>query len=92
MDGLSLHESANAGKQVITTAMERIKTYTMADIEAERARCGVYKAAVCRHLGMDRQTYYNYMKTGNIPLARANAMLKFIYAKEKEQEREQARS
>jgi hypothetical protein len=62
--------------------MERIKTYTMDDIEAERARCGVSKAAVCRHLEMDRQTYYNYMRTGNIPLARANAMLKFIYSKQ----------
>lgn len=43
---------------------------------------------ICHHLKMERQTYYNYMKTGNIPLVRANAMLKFIYAQEKAREKE----
>lgn len=67
--------------------MERIKTYTMADIEAERKRARVHIKDLCRELDIDRQQYHRHRVSGRIWLDRANAMLKFIYAKEKERER-----
>ena len=64
--------------------MERIKIYTIADIEKERKRVGVKIVELCRAVGIDRQLYHRNRITGRIWLDRANAMVNFIYAKERE--------
>lgn len=69
--------------------MEGIKIYTVADIEAERRRVGVKIVELCRAVEIDRQQYHRHRVTGRIWLDRANAMLKYIYAREKEQEQKQ---
>lgn len=66
--------------------MERVKTYTIADIENERKRVGIKIVELCRGIGMDRQQYHRHRVSGHIWLHRANEMLKFIYAKEREKE------
>ena len=63
--------------------MEHIKTYTVADIEAERKRVGVKIVELCRGVDIDRQQYHRHRISGRIWLDRANAMLKFVYAQEK---------
>ena len=72
--------------------MEYIRTYTVADIEAERKRVGVKIVDLCRGVGIDRQQYHRHRENGRIWLDRANAMLKFIYAQENAKEKEQERS
>lgn len=37
------------------------------NIEAERARLGISKEALAKHLGTTRKTLYNWMASGNIP-------------------------
>lgn len=71
--------------------MEHFRTYSIADIEAERKRVGMKINELCRGVGIDRQQYHRNRVSGRIWLDRANAMLKFIYAQEKAREKERER-
>lgn len=39
------------------------------NIEAERARLGMTKGAICSYLGITGKTYLSYIRGGNIPSA-----------------------
>lgn len=77
-----------ARRRVITTSdlspgpmTYQPQPYTMADIEAERARAGLKCADVAHAVGVSPRLYSEY-KRGKVRVAldRANEMLRFIYA------------
>lgn len=64
--------------------MTQPQPYAMSDIEAERARAGITCAALAQGVGITPRLYSEY-KRGKcrIPLERANAMLAYIYARQR---------
>lgn len=44
------------------------------NIEAERARLGINKKTLASELGVSRKTLYNWVSSGNIPMAALKQM------------------
>lgn len=65
--------------------------YSMADIEAERARAGLTCAAVAHAVGISPRLYSEHKRgKSRIYLDRANEMLRFIYAEAEKRKAEKS--